>query len=304
MKGSMCKWDRMRVEDDETCNVVSVYGGKWRIADREYGRFLEHVFSMCESHQLFLTEIAIPRRHRLFFDIDIEDGEDKKYKEDDLRAIVEKLVNDYFVDNHRGVFKWRDGSNGCHIIFPTVVVDRAMRRTVTTMLKNQVPEVDLSVSGLRLPGCYGKSRKGGLKAPYFPLTAQASIHCGADHCLTERVPRLNHKQVLLYPTCTSYLKNVHSQRNKDEEEVQDVTDHIRSLEEEWKLLSVDKALKWSVGGQTFTVRGPGQTYCTIAKRRHNRNRIFFYLSPDGRFFQKCFKCKRECAERDRVPRRK
>lgn len=264
---------RKELRGENEANIVSMRGGAWRVPDAAYPLVLHNIMHNCESRRLYFSEVASKIRTKLFFDVDLT----QEHREGRLRHMVETLVNDYFAGTHRALFKWRDGSHGCHIIFPSVVTTGPHRRELTMLLKRLVPATDVGVSGLRLPGCWGKRAD---KKPYFPLAVDASIHCVARDVLTpvvggSRVPSTVH------PT-PSLQSSVDTQKMER---------YIRTLDPAWGGLSIVTARDWNASGKTYTVRGPGQTHCRMNGGPHHSNRIYFLEIGTGQVRQKCFKCR-------------
>lgn len=272
------EWTRVKAKP----NVVSLKGGKWFIPPSSYNEFLEYVFMNCESMRFHLSEVA-QRHSKLFFDLDYETAQ----REGDVRKCVEDFVNNVFVGEHRAVLKWRDGSPGCHAIFPTVVVEKRTRTALTKALKKLIPSADERASGLRLPGCWGQSMS---KRPYFPLAIEASIFCLEGEGLTATIPKFNGRNKLM--PSMNYREEEQPLNRIPTKRIRQLQEHIRSLKEEWASLEIDQVRNWGSKGVTMTVKGPGQTHCEIIGRAHKSNRIFFSLTNDCRLLQKCFKCHR------------
>lgn len=268
-------------------NIVSLRGGAWLVPDDAYWLVLERIFFNCESHRMYYSEVANPDKTKLFFDIDLV----MERREEHLRLVVESMVNSWFFDCHRAVFKWRDGSHGCHIIFPTVVTTGAIRKTLTQRLAQVIPETDCGVTGLRLPGCWGKSTD---KAPYFPLTADASIHCTAKDEMSPMISRkLFGMPSLAEPQ--KLLENVQMYDTDPRTVVEDsklrkMQKYINNLHPEWKCLRVHSGRQWR-SIDSYMVKGPGATYCKMHGGFHKSNRIFFEHMEYGQVRQKCFKCR-------------
>lgn len=266
-------------------NVVSQRGGRWWVAPEEYSAFLSRVWHVASGPalclggcppdgKLYFSEVA-QDPSRFFVDIDSD------VHLPCIAARLERVVNRLFADEYRAYIATRLGSHNVHAVFPELVLSKEDRRLVTRACHKEIPQVDLRASGLRLPGCYGRSR-GTAYTPFmhalsiFPAEGQVAVAPLKDRTsMKQLAPHMNGTKRKGAVATTGK----HKMRK------------IRAHSPHWARLEDDKTKV--LGKNTFvTVKGPGATHCELKGGKHKSNRVWFIVK-DGVYFQRCFDCKGE-----------